>query len=1151
MADVFDRISGDVFDKVKPDVFDKVAESPSFLSRIGTGMSQMAKSEAEGVRAVVETSGTLASGATSWIPAGLYMASELAAGSMPNEKKDIGKSAKRAKGIQETLTYEPKTEQGKELSELALTPITAVSNKFKEGAEYSKQKGMEAEAKGDTTLAKQWYAAEAAARFGEEAWMFALPAFVKGLKVVGGKIKNTGNLNALKDVVKEAKGDYAVKPDVFDRVAPQEKVASVKEQIADVPREQTVSAPVERPMPAKEPVSTIAEKPPLVEGELQPHRTALRVEAESISKELLGREGLGKDIAKYEVEKGMMDAQAKIGIDIMDADWSNAVKMALGDIPAPEGVRPGTMITAVTKRAIEKGDFETVYKLGTTEKSYTLAQEVAKDLKSFDQGLSDSPVAAIRSVAKARQEELVKTGVKVDPVKQEVEIQRLSKELESTQKMLEEHLAKTAISKAERKARTPIKYGTENKLVTQSEYLKVKEELRQQFGSQLNAGLDPVIAAKLGKIGAYHLEAGARSLKVWSDRVIGDVGVWVKPYLEQIWKQAHDEIGKPINTQEKNLQRLKKRWENDTNKFNRQLETLEPTREKQPSIIDREGRRLKDARDRAKIARDAAIRKTGTVTREEAARLFELSQKAAELKSKHDPTVINNHGFPSAKDRFEYGKAQVEFERYVAKLKEGDQSLSTLAKRRIGEFKTTAKDNPVKAVKDVAVDILGEISDSSIALVASLDNSFIGRQGLTTLQTHPTVWARAATKSFSDVYKALRDKHGNEIAKDILHADLVSRENYLNGNYQKSGILAKFEEQYPTSHPARVPIVGRAFKASEVAFTNSALRMRIGTFDLLFDMAKKSGLEITDVAIKDIGAIVNAATARSPIGHSKVVNALLWAPKMMMANVNVLTAHGLGGGLKTNFARKQAAYNLMKIVGETAAVVAVLNALRPEAVELDPRSSDFLKYRDGNTRIDLTAGRGQYITLVARIFPFLGGKTKNAQTKIVTDLGLAGFGDRTYFDVGLDFLINKTTPLVRQGVYLAKQRNFEGKKPTLASTIVDLTTPIPVKNIVDDSFGDYSDDRAIVLISNLMDVFGINANTYQNLAQWDSSNSKELQEFRQRIGEERFKQANIKYNKMVNQRIDQIVQTERYKKLSNEEKKKVIERLKRDAKKAF
>ena len=349
---------------------------------------------------------------------------------------------------------------------------------------------------------------------------------------------------------------------------------------------------------------------------------------------------------------------------------------------------------------------------------------------------------------------------------------------------------------------------------------------------------------------------------------------------------------------------------------------------------DKQFERTFSPKEHESFLNDLADATLGThVSKAEAKQIFDLYKTADNFKKNYN---AETETWSSPKDRLDYGMAQVAANKYVESLKTEELSIAEMAKRRVGEFKEDWKDYPVKAVAKLAKDAIVELDKNSIAIVASIDDSFIGRQGLKTLQTHPSVWAKAAVKSFTDIYKSLKEKHGNEKAKDILHADLVSEPNYINGNYQKAGILASFEEQYPTSHPARVPYIGRAFKASEVAFTNSALRMRIKTFDMLLDIAKKNGLETNDVLIKDIGKVVNSATARADIGKGSVTSLVLWAPRMMMANVNVLTAHGLGTGLKTSFARKQAAINLMKIVAETGALAATLNALNPDSVEINP-----------------------------------------------------------------------------------------------------------------------------------------------------------------------------------------------------------------------
>lgn len=1015
-------------------------------------------------------------------------------------------------------------------------------------------------------------------------------------------IKEKTSMGGLKDVITESKGDYAIKPDVerSQRVSPEftENVISGKNKqlqieqkkdftFADDPnsyiykqqrmfeqnQKNVVTAPqknnitsakefLEQP---KEPVKTEANpymetpKSEIVEPVSTPK--AYRPSGETVTKpseavsaiEGDGKvRGLAKNTETEAIEAGLIQTRGELGelptyavrdtkvaqeivSKLLAEDYNRALDIIdLKELP-PKGVLPEDVFTGIRVRAEMRGDVDTLMKLVDSpiiKEGTVLGQRI----QALDTQNANSPFKAMKDISKARKEELARTGEKVDPIKQNAEIERLKTLLDDANKRLEEQTVKDKPKQ---------RYGSQNKIVTQAEYLRVKEELRAQLGSQLSAGIDPTIAAKMVKIGTYHLEAGARSFASWSKVVLEDVGEWAKPHLEDIWRQTQESI-RPISNEAKNSQRYKTRLQNEVKKYSERFETFDFRKEERNKAnLTEEGRRIKAERDRIKTAYDAAVRKTGGISREEATILFDLAKRAAELKNLRDPNVKGNFGFKSAKERWEYGKAQAAFDKYVAKLKIGDESISTLAKNRLSEFKTEVKDNPAKAVGKLGIDAVGEVSATSISMVASLDVSFTLRQGGKMLMTHPTIWAKSVSKQVGDVYRALRYKHGNEVAKDILHADLVSRENYMDGHYQTAGILAKFEEQYPTSHPGRIPGIGRPFKASEVAFTNTALRMRIGYFDLLLDMAKKNGAEINTKLIKDLGAVVNGLTARSHIGGSKFVNVVLWAPRMMMANVNVLTAHGLGAGLSTKFARIEAAKNLIKITAETAAVAAVLNAIVPGSIELDPRSSDFLKYKDGNTRIDMTAGSGQYITLVAR---FLTGQTKNTQTKIIKDLGKSGFGDRTYFDVGMDFLINKTTPLVRQGIYFAKGRNFEGRKPTAGTALVDLTTPIPIKNIADDSFGDYSDDRAIVLLSNLADVFGLNANTYMPLDQWENKESKELVAFRKRVGEQRFEEANIRYNKIVNSRISQTTKTPYYQALSDEEKEKVITRIKRQTK---
>jgi hypothetical protein len=138
----------------------------------------------------------------------------------------------------------------------------------------------------------------------------------------------------------------------------------------------------------------------------------------------------------------------------------------------------------------------------------------------------------------------------------------------------------------------------------------------------------------------------------------------------------------------------------------------------------------------------------------------------------------------------------------------------------------------------------------------------LGRQGLNTLITHPSIWAKGAKNSFSDIYKEMKGQD----ATAALWADIYSNPNYIEGTYQKAGLLNKNEEQFPTSLPEKIPLLGRAFKASESAFKGASMRMRLGLFDLLSSTAEKQGVEMTESQIKDIGSLASSLTAKGKWG---------------------------------------------------------------------------------------------------------------------------------------------------------------------------------------------------------------------------------------------------------------------------------------------
>ena len=123
------------------------------------------------------------------------------------------------------------------------------------------------------------------------------------------------------------------------------------------------------------------------------------------------------------------------------------------------------------------------------------------------------------------------------------------------------------------------------------------------------------------------------------------------------------------------------------------------------------------------------------VTREEAKTVFELQTKADELKSK----IKVGETPKNAKVRLEYGAAKYVADKFVEDLKTGGSDFKSLVKNFTDETKISFKEDIPKATAELMLKTAKGISDLSVALVASWDISFMGRQGLNTLKTHPTI----------------------------------------------------------------------------------------------------------------------------------------------------------------------------------------------------------------------------------------------------------------------------------------------------------------------------------------------------------------------------------------------------------------------------
>ena len=810
------------------------------------------------------------------------------------------------------------------------------------------------------------------------------------------------------DVISVDKGKYlsetvVINPKVLKMKQPAPKsTPKGKKPLAETPKAEP------KPKPTVEPAET-------AEATL-----AIRTEADAIAKKLT--EGFG-ELPKS--EKMNMRKQYEESLKLIDRNYNDAVEMALGKKEIPVGsdgkpIEPARLFNSVKERALAKGDVETLRVLATESTIPLLLKKYGQAIKAADDGLFNDPVRVMQDIVDIRKQRAERTGKKIT----DAEIKRLTTELETLQKAFDERVSRVT-------KRTPAKYGSRNKIVDTTAYETAKREIARTI-SELGANpfSNPKIIANLTKVGTYHLEAGTRLFADWSTRMVADFGEKVKPQLDDLWKQINKD--KKLRTA---LKAQKTRFKTETETLTGKLETLDLTKpERRKLKLDKEAKKLKRQRDIAKENLEAARGASGTITKAEAQKIVELSKATEKARIKME----------AGGDRFEYGATRVIQERYINDLRGEDAPLKRQISQRGQEFKTTFKEHPVKAVADVGKDAFDQIMDNSIAMVASWDNSFIGRQGWNTLLTKKRIWAKAAYKSFGDFAREI----GGKNAHDALWADIFSREDYLNGNYKKAKLLTMAEEEVPTSLPGRIPILGRIFKASESAFTGSGLRMRIDVFDFYKKKAKRQGVDVTSKAwIEDMGSIINSLTARGKLGKlegSRFIRIAMWAPKMLKGNLDVLTAHGVGVGLKTPFARKQAAQNLLSIVAQTASFLALADALMPGSVEWNPTSSAFGTIKIGDTHFDITGGKKGIVTLAARL---ISNERKNLKGEIKKYEG--GFARYSKFDALANFLVNKTPPPTRVVVDWLKDRDFEGDPFSPVKAAADVTTPITVQQAIE------------------------------------------------------------------------------------------------------
>lgn len=364
-----------------------------------------------------------------------------------------------------------------------------------------------------------------------------------------------------------------------------------------------------------------------------------------------------------------------------------------------------------------------------------------------------------------------------------------------------------------------------------------------------------------------------------------------------------------------------------------------------------------------------------------------------------------------------------------------------------------------KLIGATFVEALGSVKSA----VASLDNSFFGRQGLKFFSHSPKQWATNFAKSFGDIAKGASGKRkGGEFslgeiesgAYNRVRAEILSRKNARNGKYNRAGnsygLRVASEEAFPVAFPERIPILGRAFKGAETAFNSAALRMRADLADALIAKMEKEGVDMMKKDNADaLGDFVSSFTGRGTFGKHDVSldfwNKVLFSPRFFKSQLDTFTAIPYALVDPSNPIKRLAAQKTAMYMFETVALLGFLDLIG--VAEVNPRSKDFGTINIGDYKFDLTGGIKSIVVLANKILLHESYDPRTGTFKSTDTFGY------TTKDAFYGFMENKMAPVASVGFKALFDGELFGGKPMTAGNIAqELLIPITANEVYESFF---------------------------------------------------------------------------------------------------
>lgn len=353
-----------------------------------------------------------------------------------------------------------------------------------------------------------------------------------------------------------------------------------------------------------------------------------------------------------------------------------------------------------------------------------------------------------------------------------------------------------------------------------------------------------------------------------------------------------------------------------------------------------------------------------------------------------------------------------------------------LFEKAFGKDFVTAIEKKPGLVNIDYVDRMLQVLNVPRTLLASCDISHPLRQGLLLGFRHPILWARHTGLA----YKAFFGKDSAKLA-DAIDSKIKTSRWY--GQMKRAGLeIVPYETKTATALERSDEFagahyaenfgwgIGAVVRRSERAFVAPANYLRASVFSSYADMWEKSNYRASKKDYADLALFINLATLRAPLKDyaklAPILNAGLFSPRAAISRIRLPyeVAKSASPFSKQNWAVRKAIWGNVVAAGGGLLMTLGLASMIPGVhVEEDPRSSDFGKIRYENTRIDLTAGYGPIMRLVARM---IKGEIKSTDTDELVDASRK--------EVLLGYLRSQLNPAAGIAIDAATNSTFIGEE---------------------------------------------------------------------------------------------------------------------------